>query len=248
VVFVEGGDGFPPVAVDDHFDVYVNGVHYTTLVTTPTHVEEAIIGALIGDGVVKSTEDIISLDVDWERKRVSVIVSGNPSIRRVYYEDCSSLAAAGLIVDSDLKVSWDTVVNIFLDFNKRTISVTRGLAMHTSALYDLASERAVIVHDTSRHTSIAKLIGLAIKHKLDFGSSIALTTGRASSDMVTRFAAMKTPIVVSTRGPLYSGLVAASAFKVTLIAYLRRGEGPRGLTILTYPERVLGYKKLPAEG
>jgi hypothetical protein len=49
------------------------------------------------------------------------------------------------------------------------------------------------------------------------------------------------PIVISTRGPLYSGLT-ATLFKVTLISYIRRGDRVRGLVILTYFERVVGYK------
>jgi FdhD protein len=115
--------------------------------------------------------------------------------------------------------------------------------MHTSGLYDLAGRRAVIVHDTSRHTSIAKLIGIAVKEGLNFERSIAITTGRASSDMVLKFANVRVPIVVSTRGPLYSGLTAATLFKVTLISYIRRGDKVKGLVILSYPERVVGYKR-----
>ena len=243
VVFNPGGDGFPPVAIDDSFDIYVNGAHYTTLVMNPSHVEEAVVGALLGDGLIKSPEEILELNVDPERRIVRVNILGEPEIRRLHLEDCSMLAARGLIVDSNLRVSWDTIVNLFLDFNRRTVSVTRGLAMHTSALYDMANGKAIIVHDTSRHTSIAKLIGIAVREKLDFRSSIGITTGRASSDMVIRFANMKVPIVISTRGPLYSGLTAASLLKVTLVTYIRRGDRVRGLTVLTYPERIVGYHR-----
>jgi formate dehydrogenase assembly factor FdhD len=61
--------------------------------------------------------------------------------------------------------------------------------------------------------------------------------------MVLKFANVGVPIVVSTMGPLYSGLTAATFFKVTLISYIRRGDRVKGLVILTYPERVVGYKR-----
>jgi len=243
VLYQPGDDDFPPIAVDDHLDVYVNGFHYTTLILNPVHVEETVVGLLLGDGIVRSPSEIVGVRVDLEGKRVEALVSGSPSLRKVYVEDCSSLATTGVMVDSNLRVSWDAIVGIYVDFNRRTISVTRGLAMHTSGLYDLAGRRAVIVHDTSRHTSIAKLIGVAVKEGLDFERSIAITTGRASSDMVLKFANVGVPIVVSTRGPLYSGLTAATLFKVTLISYIRRGDRVKGLVILTYPERVVGYKR-----
>ena len=243
VLYQPGDDDFPPVAVDDHLDVYVNGFHYTTLILNPVHVEETVVGLLLGDGIVRSPSEIVGVRVDLEGKRVEALVSGSPSLRKVYVEDCSSLATTGVMVDSNLRVSWDAIVGIYVDFNRRTISVTRGLAMHTSGLYDLAGRRAVIVHDTSRHTSIAKLIGVAVKEGLNFERSIAITTGRASSDMVLKFANVGVPIVVSTRGPLYNGLTAATLFKVTLISYIRRGGRVKGLVILTCPERVVGYKR-----
>lgn len=243
-VLYKPGDGdFPPIAVDDHLDVYVNSFHYTTLILNPVNIEETVVGLLLGDGIVRSPSEIVDFKVDLEGKRIEALVSGSPSLRKVYVEDCSSLATTGVKVDSNLRVSWDTIIGIYVDFNRRTISVTRGLAMHTSGLYDLAGRRAVIVHDTSRHTSIAKLIGIAVKEGLNFERSIAITTGRASSDMVLKFANVRVPIVVSTRGPLYSGLTAATLFKVTLISYIRRGDKVKGLVILSYPERVVGYKR-----
>ncbi len=84
---------------------------------------------------------------------------------------------------------------------------------------------------------------MAVKEGLDFERSIAITTGRASSDMVLKFANVGVPIVVSTRGPLYSGLTVATLFRVTLISCIRRGDRVKGLVILTYPERVVGYKR-----
>jgi formate dehydrogenase accessory protein FdhD len=93
------------------------------------------------------------------------------------------------------------------------------------------------------HTSIAKLIGVAVREGLNFERSVAITTGRTSSDMVLEFANVGIPIVISTRGPLYSGLAVAALFNVTLISYIKRGDKVKGLLILTYPEKVVGYKK-----
>jgi hypothetical protein len=129
-VLYQPGDGdFPPIAVDDHLDVYVNGFHYTTLILNPVNLEETVVGLLLGDGIVRSPSEIVGVRVDLEGKRVEALVSGSPSLRKVYVEDCSSLATTGVKVDSNLRVSWDAVVGIYVDFNRRTISVTRGLAM-----------------------------------------------------------------------------------------------------------------------
>jgi formate dehydrogenase accessory protein FdhD len=224
LAYQPGDDNFPPIAIDEHFEIYINGVYYTTLIMNPVHVEEAVLGLLFGDGIIKSSDEVLTISVDREGKKVEVLTSSNPTLKRIYIEDCSSLLTTGSVVNSNLRVHWDVIVKIYIDFNRRTVSVTRGLAMHTSGLYDLVNRKAIIV--------------LALKRNLDFEKSIAITTGRASSDMILKFANMKVPIVISTRGPLYSGFTTAIAFKITLITYIRRGETIRGLTILTYPERI----------
>ncbi|MCS7107469.1 MAG: formate dehydrogenase accessory sulfurtransferase FdhD [Acidilobaceae archaeon] len=239
VKYLEGDDGRPPVAIDDKLDLYVNGALYTTLYMSPTHVEETIVGVLLGDGLVRSADEIESVEVDERNKRAEVRVRGQPEAKRVHLEDCSPATLRAMRVGFGLKVPWSRIVEVYVDFNKRTISVTRGLAMHTSALYELEEGRAIVAHDTSRHTSIAKLIGIALKVGARFDRSLLITTGRASADMVTRAANVRSPIVISTRGPLYSGLTAASLLGITLVSYLRRGEQVRGLTVMTYPERIL---------
>ncbi|MEM1851318.1 MAG: formate dehydrogenase accessory sulfurtransferase FdhD [Acidilobaceae archaeon] len=244
VAYGEGDEKHPPIALDDKLDLYINGKLYTTLIMTPIHIEETVLGVLLGDGIVSSLSEVEEVKVDRRDRVVYAQLKKDVELKRSFAEDCALLAVArGSRVKSDLKVIWKTVVDVFLDFNKRTIAIVKGLAMHTSALYDLTGRKIVIAHDTSRHTSIAKLIGLAVTHKVNSENSIVITTGRASSDMVIRSANFGTPIVISTRGPLYSGLSAALLLGVTLISYIRRGETFRGLTVLSYPERIIGYTK-----
>ncbi|MCX8196595.1 MAG: formate dehydrogenase accessory sulfurtransferase FdhD [Acidilobaceae archaeon] len=239
VKYLEGDDGRPPVAIDDKLDLYVNGALYATLYMNPAHIEETVVGVLLGDGLVRSTDEIESVEIDERNKRAAVRVRRQLEARRVHLEDCSPATLRAMRVGFDLKVPWSKIVEVYVDFNKRTISVTRGLAMHTSALYELEGGKTVVAHDTSRHTSIAKLIGIALKVGARFDRSLLITTGRASADMVVKAANVKSPIVISTRGPLYSGLTAASLLGITLVSYLRRGERVRGLAVMTYPERIL---------
>lgn len=228
------------MALDERFEVLVNGRPYTAIFGMPSGVEEAVIGSLVRDGLLKRPGDLggLRIRVDHEGRRVDVEIEGVSEARSVYVEDCSILAERGVAVRSDLRVRWEEILRIFSDFNERTSSVSVGIASHTSGLYDLRNKRALIVHDTSRHTSILKLIGLGVKEGVSFGESVAITTGRASSDMVITLARAGVPVAISMRGPLYSGVRAALALGVTLIANLRRGEKIRGLVPLTHLKRI----------
>ncbi|MEN2999852.1 MAG: formate dehydrogenase accessory sulfurtransferase FdhD [Acidilobaceae archaeon] len=239
VKYLEGNDGRPPVAVDDRLDLYINGNHYTTLYMSPVHIEETVLGVMEAERLVGGLGEVESVEIDERNKVAAVRLMGQLEVKRVSLEDCSPAALKARRVGLGFRVPWSKVVEVYVDFNRRTISVTKGLAMHTSALYELEEERVIVAHDTSRHTSIAKLIGIALKLGAHFERSILITTGRASADMVTKAANVKVPLVISTRGPLYSGLSAASLLGITLVSYLRRGEQVRGLTVMTYPERIL---------
>ncbi|MDM7275465.1 MAG: formate dehydrogenase accessory sulfurtransferase FdhD [Thermoprotei archaeon] len=231
------------VAVDERFDVYVNGRQYTTLFTMPSGVEYAVIGSLVRDGLISSLNDIDSMDVDFKEKRINVKLVREVEVKSIYIEDCSILVEQGVRVLSKFTVDWETIRGIFLEFNRRTASVTMGLSSHTSGLYNLAAERAIIAHDSSRHSSILKIIGAGLKYGFDFDKSIAITTGRASSDMIVALARVGVPIVITMRGPLYSGLKAALILGVTLIVNIRRGRKVSGLIPLTHVKRITNYPR-----
>lgn len=230
-----------PIAVDERFDVYVNDKQYTTLFTMSSGLEYAVIGSLVRDGLIRSLDEVESIDIDLKRKTVYVKLSREVEVRKVYIEDCSILVEQGVYVSSKTPINWRELIEIFLDFNSRTSSVTMGIASHTSGLYDLESRRALIVHDSSRHSSILKIIGAGMKHNFNLERSVAITTGRASSDMIIALARPGIPIAVTMRGPLYSGVAAAIALGVTLVVNLRRGKRIRGLIPLTHVKRITGY-------
>jgi len=233
-----------PIAVDERFEVYVNDKHYTTLFTMPSGVEYAVIGSMIRDGLISSPSEVLGITIDHRRKRVDAKLAKDVEVRKVYIEDCSILAEKGVYVSSKYRVRWGDLLEVFSDFNSKTTSVTMGLASHTSGLYDIEEGRAIIAHDSSRHSSILKIIGAGAEQGFRFDRSIAITTGRASSDMVIAIARAGIPIAVSMRGPLYSGVTAAITLGVTLVVNFRRGEKVRGLVPLTHVKRIEGFTKI----
>lgn len=231
-----------PIAIDERFEVYVNDKHYTTLFTMPSGVEYAVIGSLVRDGIISSIEDIDGIKVNPRGKRIDVRLKRDVEIRKIYIEDCSILVEKGVYVSSKYRVQWKTLLDIFSNFNLKTSSVSMGIASHTSGLYNIEEGRAIIAHDSSRHSSILKIIGAGVVRGFRFDRSVVITTGRASSDMIIAIARAGIPIAISMRGPLYSGVTAAITLGVTLVVNFRRGEKMRGLTPLTHIKRIEGYR------
>jgi len=227
-------DDLPPMPLDSSFDIYVNGGYVATLVVSPSWVEEAVIGFLVGEGMA-SFDGIRGLDVGFESKAVSVIADGFRGRRRFFFDDCVALASQASIVKSELRIPRSALEVLYEDFDSRS-SGKQGL--QATGLYDIKGRRGVVAYDVSRYSSLAKALGYAIKNKYNMGESVVVTSGRASGDLIVMTANTGIPMVVTTKSPIYSGYVAAITYKVTLITISRRS-GEVKLRVLTYPERVV---------
>jgi len=225
-----------PVAIDQKMDIYVNNIFYTTLYLTPSQVEEAVIGLLYTDKLVKNLNDIKSIKYGEDKLYVDADVARE--VKRVVYDECVSIRdVEDRVEDNGYRLSWKNIVDIFRDFNKSTMSIRRGLAIHTTALYIHGGEK-LFINDVSRHVAILKILGMALKRGVDTSRSVLITSGRVSSDMIYRAAILRIPIVISLHGPLSSGLSAALLSGITFIANLKRVP-EKGLRVLTNEFRIL---------
>ncbi|MEB3780160.1 MAG: formate dehydrogenase accessory sulfurtransferase FdhD [Desulfurococcales archaeon] len=229
------------VAVDRLINVYVNGEHYTTLVGSPSSLEEAGLGIAVSDLLIEDPS-LVSVDIDGDDihihiKSVDNVIEG----RKASIEDCGILNITGGKRPNGALIEWSRILEAIKDFSGRTASRAIGVAAHSVGLYDESAKPLAIVHDTSRHTAALKLVGIIAKLKIKPYRHMVVTTGRASSDIVVRLGMAGVPVIVTLRGPLDSGVRAASRIGVTLVANSRiRGVGRR-FVVLTNVHRVKGY-------
>jgi len=87
--------------------------------------------------------------------------------------------------------------------------------VHTSALGN-NSDLLVIAEDIGRHNTLDKIIGECPLTKLSTKEKVLLTTGRISSEMLSKAARMKTPIVVSRSSPTDRSISLAQELGITL--------------------------------
>ena len=224
------------LAVDTLIEVWVNDSYYTSIVSTPTHLEEAAIGLAITDRLTDNPRDL-TVEAAANKIRIYTRNPGKLPLTSYARDECG-VATITRRTPNGYRASWSTITAIIRDFSRWTASRKYRVAAHTVALYKPPSTSPlIVVHDTSRHTAILKLIGAAYLHNIGFTSGVVVSTGRASSDIVARLAYMGAPILVTLRGPLHSGVNAALKGGVTLIANVRLPSG-RTFRVLTHPERI----------
>jgi FdhD protein len=136
-------------------------------------------------------------------------------------------------VVSDLQLSAHQITHLMRELNYQAQLYRQSRGVHTSALSD--GERLLIVaEDVGRHNTLDKIRGEALLRGLDPCGHILLTSGRISSEMITKARKMHIPMVVSRTSPTTTSVRLARAWNLTLIGYAR---APR-LRVYAGAERV----------
>ncbi len=105
--------------------------------------------------------------------------------------------------------------------------------VHTSALGN-GAHLVAFAEDVGRHNTLDKLRGECLLHGIATQDQILISTGRISSEMLTKAAKMRVPIVVSRTSPTSLSLQLARAWNITLVGYLHAGQ----MQVYTGIERI----------
>jgi FdhD protein len=138
----------------------------------------------------------------------------------VTFDDLSN---AQTPLDSTRTVRAAHITVLMHELNQRAILYRECRGVHTSALGD-DSHLLVFAEDVGRHNTLDKIRGECLLRGIDTRDQILISTGRISSEMMTKAAKMRVPIVASRTSPTHLALQLARAWNITLIGYAHAGE------------------------
>jgi FdhD protein len=236
-------------ALETPITIYVNAEPVATLFATPTAQPELAVGYLIGEGILRSYSDIE--DVTWSEGTTTVQVRTKPraqvrtdaaKVIRVLTSACGSSEDFHRLLDridkpfvkSQLRVSASEIAGMMIKFNEYSRKF-REIGSFQYAAAFLTREMKAFFEDVGRHNAVDKTLGAIIKIGLDPSQIVLVSSGRQSADEVIKAARVGIPILVSIRGPIYSGVLAAQKTGVTLCCYAK---GPR-MNVYSGPERII---------
>ncbi|HEY0736568.1 MAG TPA: formate dehydrogenase accessory sulfurtransferase FdhD [Herpetosiphonaceae bacterium] len=139
-----------------------------------------------------------------------------------------------LPLHSELRVEATQIVGLMRELNYQARLYRQSRGVHTSALSD-GERLLVLAEDVGRHNTLDKIRGEVLLQGLPTKDRILLTSGRISSEMITKARKMEVPIVASRTSPTATSVRLAEAWNMTLIGYVRAPQ----LRVYTGAQRVL---------
>ena len=227
-----------PVAVEEPLSLYVNGRLFTTAMLSPQMKEEFVVGHLLTEGIIKTLDEVESLEIQGSVARV-VTKTPKVLVQRFVVSGCGG--ASSFLDESKLpKVKSEFKVGkgaIFKGVSSVTSSelhkVTGGV--HSCGLFDEEGESVCITQDIGRHNALDKVIGHALLKKQDLSRCFVASTGRISSEMVLKCVFVRVPIIASRGATTSLAIEIARKAGVTVVGFARG----RRMTVYSHEGRLL---------
>ncbi len=227
------------VPVETPVEVVYSPTPYAVMMASPGDLEDFAYGFSLSEGVIETATDIRAVQIETKAGGVRVEISlvadklkhqlarsrnlvGRTGCGVCGVTDIAALpfAAVRAHVSNPLKLS--AVRRAVLELDAKTPLGDLTRATHAAAWCSSVGEILLVREDVGRHNALDKLIGAAMRARLDATAGFVLITSRCSFEMVEKAAAFGAAALVAVSAPTSLALERARAHGMTLVAIARR--------------------------
>jgi FdhD protein len=239
-------DGARPLTVTEHIieeipvDIFVNGQKIITIACAGVHLDELAVGFLRAEGTIEVLDDVADVSVSPGNDAVYINVTKemHTSQEKSIFSSGAKIAAQaiqGRTIVSDATIGASDALRLMEEHLAATIIHRETHGTHCSSLADGGQGIMISREDIGRHNTVDMLGGYTLLKHIDCSRNIFLTTGRISSEIVTKIWRLGIPIIMSHAVPTSRAIAMATGAGITIIGYMRRGT----MRVYTHKERVL---------
>ncbi len=209
---------------------HVNGQPLVALSCLPSDLDALALGFLRSEGVIRSMDDVRQVIVSPSQTCVEVWLRDpdfSPPSRRTVTSGCgggvtfADLQNAAHPVDTPLRTTRGELWEL-MRLLQNTAHLHSAVGGTHAAGWGRAGELPLVCEDIGRHNAIDKLWGRCMLAGYEPDEGIVVTTGRISSEMLTKVASVGVAIAASLTSPTGLAVRLARAWNVTLAGYVRR--------------------------
>ncbi|MCK9581590.1 MAG: formate dehydrogenase accessory sulfurtransferase FdhD [Methanoregula sp.] len=225
--------------------LFINGRHAMTAMMSPVQLEEFVTGYLYTEQIIKDIDEIESIKI--EKNRMSVITKNLFKVLGPKKTILSGCGGSTSYIDteklpkikSDYSITTANIWNSVKAVLNSELHVTTG-GIHIVALLD--GEKIITVsEDIGRHNALDRVIGFALRNKIDLSRTYVIVSGRISSEMVRKCLIADIPIIVSRGATTTLAVETAEKTCLTVVGFARSSK----MVVYTHTERITGAQATP---
>ncbi|WP_075793156.1 formate dehydrogenase accessory sulfurtransferase FdhD [Massilia putida] len=212
--------------------VYVDKRELVTLMTLGAAPEALTLGYLRNQRLVRSLDDVVSVQVDWSVDAVAVVTRGGiqdveaRTAKKVVTTGCGQGSVFGGLMDEvdrivlppDARLKQSVVHRIVETVRSQQSVYKQAGSVHGCALFTNAGELLWFIEDVGRHNAVDAIAGLMWLEGMEGADKVFYTTGRLTSEMVIKGAQMGIPFLLSRSGTTQMGHAVAEQVGMSLLA------------------------------
>lgn len=224
------------IIVEYQLTIYLNSKEFVTLLCTPKSLQSLVVGFLYSERVIKSKEDIKTITIDEEQGKAYVEIESDDVFSFIgdnLYGKKTITTACGNSktmlynvmhflnkIETPITIKPNEVQALIDTFSKKSELFKKTGGVHSCALCNV-NEIILFEEDIGRHNALDKILGKALLENINHEDKIVLTTGRVSSEIMTKVAKRKIPILISRSAPTNVAIDMAKELGITLIGFAR---------------------------
>ena len=225
--------------------LFINGRHAMTAMMSPVQLEDFVTGYLFTEQIIKSADEIESIKIEKNRMSVitknlfkvlgpkKTILSGcGGSTSYIDTEKLPKISSGYSITPDTIQASAKAVLN-------SELHITTG-GIHIVALLD-GGKIIAVSEDIGRHNALDRVIGFALRNRIDLTKTWVIVSGRISSEMVRKCLIAGIPIIVSRGATTTLAVETADKTGLTVVGFARSTK----MVIYTHAERIAGFAPAP---
>jgi len=212
--------------------VYVDKRELVTLMTLGGAPEALTLGYLRNQRLVRSIEEVVSVQVDWSVDAVAVVTRNGiqgveeRTAKKVVTTGCGQGSVFGGLMDevdqivlpADARLAQSVVYRIVETIRTQQSIYKQAGSVHGCALFSNSGELLYFVEDVGRHNAVDAIAGLMWLEGMEGADKVFYTTGRLTSEMVIKGAQMGIPFLLSRSGTTQMGHMVADTVGMSLLA------------------------------
>jgi len=228
------------VAEETPLHIFLNQIHYVTILCTPNQLKELAVGHLLSEGLLKSTDEIGEVHLEGDGKclvrlkpnlKVETQIAMAQPFARLIVSACGSTDYWPITklmdrlnlpeIPKGFKVEAKILLESVKQLNKLAEVFRKTGGVHIAAIYSREGELKALAEDVGRHNAVDKVIGECALRSVNFRNCFLALSGRLTGDIVLKTARMQISIVISMAATINSGIEVAKRTGITLVGFAR---------------------------